>query len=391
MFFAFYSDRSARSRIKRQKATIIDNFLEVFALSYYNGTVAETSLLFPAFIALSWCNDMYLGSVRFFKHVIIGTLTLIVFLITFLLFTILQQTVFAHAYQISDASVRLPAAAPDTQSAAEPAAGVKESAQPLAVAAPPEKTAPPEVSRPPETMPAQAPSAQVFDESKPYQRLYPELYCAAPDIAAAEKGRVYLTFDDGPSRMTDDILDILRDNGIKATFFLSGTADAQELKSIRRIADEGHSIGIHTYTHEYGQVYRSVEAYLEDFNAMFTLISRETGISADIFRFPGGSINDYDRKLYPALVEEMTRRGFTYFDWNVDAKDSYTGATVKSITRRVLDEIPQHSRSIVLFHDGISKCTVSALGHIIESLKEDGYLFEKLTSEVKPIVFSPKK
>lgn len=334
---------------------------------------------------------MYLGSVRFFKHVIIGTLTLIVFLITFLLFTILQQTVFAHAYQISDASVRLPAAAPDMQSAAEPAAGVKESAQPLAVAAPAEKTAPPEVSRPPETKPAQAPSSQVFDESKPYQRLYPELYCAAPDIAAAEKGRVYLTFDDGPSHMTDDILDILRDNGIKATFFLTGTTDAQELKSIRRIADEGHSIGIHTYTHEYGQVYSSVEAYLEDFNAMFTLISRETGISADIFRFPGGSINDYDRKLYPALVEEMTRRGFTYFDWNVDAKDSYTGATEKSITRRVLDEIPQHSRSIVLFHDGISKCTVSALGHIIESLREDGYLFEKLTSEVKPIVFSPKK
>ncbi len=335
---------------------------------------------------------MYLGSVRFFKHLIISTLILIVILISLFLFNVLQTTVFARAYDFGPAVDQVPAAAP---AALSPAAimplGENEMAEPSQTTVPSALSPAPKVAQTPHAAPVQAQTPPTVAPDKPYQRLYPALYSKAPSLTAAEKGRVYLTFDDGPSHMTDDILDILKNNDIKATFFLSGKTDKFSKQLVKRIADEDHSIGIHTYTHDYKQVYGSVDAYLEDFNAMYNLIYDETGIKADLFRFPGGSVNGYNQDVYQELIDEMTRRGFTYYDWNVDAKDSFSKATVKSITQNVLHETAQHSRSIVLFHDGISKKTVSALDGIIKALKDDGYVFDKLTNTVKPIVFSLKK
>lgn len=242
--------------------------------------------------------------------------------------------------------------------------------------------------------PAESSSAPVIPEIAPnapdYQRKYPDLYVNPTEKVAPAKGDkvVYLTFDDGPSNLTPKILDILDTYEVKATFFVIGKSDEKSKDMMKEIVNRGHTIAVHTYTHDYRKIYASVDAYLDDFYKEFQLIYDATGVKPDIFRFAGGSVNGYNKKTVNAIVAEMERRGFTYYDWNASAGDAEYGATKASIYRDSVNGIKTHTRSILLCHDTNAKGdTLSQLPSIIWEAKRNGYRFEKLDASVQPIVF----
>ncbi|WP_027399732.1 polysaccharide deacetylase family protein [Anaerovorax odorimutans] len=222
-----------------------------------------------------------------------------------------------------------------------------------------------------------------------YQTKFPNLYVNAVRHWVDSSNTVYLTFDDGPSERTEEVLDILKEKNIKATFFVIGKEGYEEKQLMRKIVDEGHTIGIHTYSHKYKEIYASVEAYLEDFNKIYNLIYETTNVKPEIFRFPGGSINIYNESINYEIVAEMTRRGFTYYDWNATGADASNSATANSILTNAVNSSGGKDKIIMLLHDSQNKGdTVEILPALIDSLKSKGYKFDKLTRNVKPIAFN---
>jgi len=311
---------------------------------------------------------MPFGSVRFFKNLIIGTISLILLLISVLIFNSFHYILYSTGTENPDKSALSPS--------------VKErSFENLSNSY--------EIGM--ETTTNNGTRVVVSDIKKPYQLLFPDLYGNESSEAIIQNKTVYLTFDDGPSQQTLDILKILSENNVKATFFVIGKTDETSRTIMKQIVDEGHTIGVHSYTHNYEKIYTSVDAYLDDFNNMNNLIYEATGIHPSIFRFPGGSINSYNDGTYKDIIEEMSRRGFTYYDWNVSSLDTLSDATVASINSNVVDEVSKHSRSIVLFHDSDGKIqTVNSLDGIIKDLKDYGYTVDSLTNKIKPIIFKHK-
>ncbi|MDR0904357.1 MAG: polysaccharide deacetylase [Ruminococcus sp.] len=228
------------------------------------------------------------------------------------------------------------------------------------------------------------------EQSAPaYQKLYPDLYTEPPTEFIIETGAAYLTFDDGPSEHTDDILHILENYGIKATFFFCGGTSEEDRQTMKRAADEGHTIAIHSLSHNYTEVYASVESFLEDFNNTYQNVYEATGVKPQIFRFPGGSINNYNRFVYKEIIAEMTRRGFVYYDWNVSGSDAVEGATWTTIYNSVIDGAKGHvdDRAIILLHDSKSK-TVTVVEDVIDELTRMGYHFEPLRPDIMPVTFA---
>ena len=221
-----------------------------------------------------------------------------------------------------------------------------------------------------------------FDPSVPYHTMYPHLYAELADEIVVPEGKtVYLTFDDGPSERTDEILAILDKYNIKATFFVMPRKNEACYNRLRAIVAAGHTIGVHTYSHEYDDIYASVEAYLEDFNKAYEIIVDATGIKPDIFRFAGGSLNDKTYKI----IAEMTRRGFTYYDWNASGDDSISSPkpTVQSIIDNSLYWVRLKKEAVLLLHDEKAKTlTVQALPTIIETLLAEGYQFLPMNNQV---------
>ena len=223
-----------------------------------------------------------------------------------------------------------------------------------------------------------------------YQALYPDFY--APQTYSANSApnkTAYLTFDDGPSGNTDIILQTLQEENVKATFFVVGTDDAGNLARMRRIVQEGHTIGMHSYSHYYKKIYASVEAFLKDMYQVFNLIKDTTGVTPTCFRFPGGSINSFNKAVYKDIKAEMIRRGFVPYDWNVSSGDaSTTKYTPEQLTGHVLNGIGSKSRIIVLMHDSSSKeDTAQAVRQIIIGIREKGFIFAPLDYQTKPILF----
>lgn len=228
-------------------------------------------------------------------------------------------------------------------------------------------------------------------ESLPYQKLYPKLYAENKDIAYTESDEkiIYLTFDDGPSENTLKILDILDEYQIKATFFVILKKDDFSANIYKEIVKRGHTLAIHSASHNYTKIYKSVESFLEDMNKIHNYIYDLTNINANLYRFPGGSINSYNSQIYQEIIAEMFRRGFIYHDWNVSSCDTVKGSTKEKVYNNVVSNVEKHDKSIVLFHDSEYKAqVVSALPSIIEDLSKDGYKFIKLDSSVKPYSFS---
>ena len=194
---------------------------------------------------------------------------------------------------------------------------------------------------------------------------------------------LYLTFDDGPGRYTDRLLDILRENNVKATFFVTNChPEYQDL--IARVYAEGHAGGVHSYSHDYKKIYSSEKAFWQDYSAMDAVIYKQTGHHARLLRFPGGSSNAVSRKYSKGIMRRLTRqatdRGLVYVDWNAQCGDSDGIRTSYGVYRRLTREIGNSSRPqhIILCHD-IKPYTVAAMDDFIKWAKANGYTFEVLS------------
>ena len=233
-------------------------------------------------------------------------------------------------------------------------------------------------------------SFHIDPEGPAYQSLYPDFY--APQTLSAtvrEDNVIYLTFDDGPSYLTPDVLEILREENVKATFFVIGSDSETRREWMRQIVADGHTIAMHSYSHSYSDIYASVEAYLDDMYRIFTMIREATGVTPTHFRMPGGSVNGYNYEVTQEIISEMLRRGFVPYDWNISSGDASSGgATADEIVSNVLRGTG-NSRGIVLMHDSAAKyTTVEALRSVILNLRYLGYTFDALQPDTAPILFS---
>jgi peptidoglycan/xylan/chitin deacetylase (PgdA/CDA1 family) len=198
---------------------------------------------------------------------------------------------------------------------------------------------------------------------------------------------VYLTFDDGPSIYTDEILDILAEYDVKATFFVCGKPDAKYTDSYKRIVDEGHTLGMHSYSHKYSDIYSSVDAFSEDFKKLRHFLYDTTDVLPKYYRFPGGSSNKVTKVDIHELMDVLEADGVTYFDWNVSAGDDRAGATKDTIYNNIVGNIPKFKHCIVLMHDAADKkSTVEALPEVIEALQAmDDTVIVPITDDTLPV------
>lgn len=226
----------------------------------------------------------------------------------------------------------------------------------------------------------------------PYKEIHPDMQVTNDDRKAAisKQKTIYLTFDDGPSERTKDVLDALDVYGIKATFFVTYTDKPELQKYYKEIVDRGHTIGIHTASHEYNTIYASVENYLEDFYKIYELVYEQTGVRATIFRYPGGSTSLNSREAGAAIAQEMERRGFVYFDWNVSCGDGSNRATEESVLQSIVEGVAKYNNSVVLMHD-TRQPTVNILPEVLNQLTQTGARFESLTPNSRKVQFYHKK
>lgn len=217
-------------------------------------------------------------------------------------------------------------------------------------------------------------ASQPAEQSGEYSSLYPDLYVRDKEIQKDKGKMVYLTFDDGPSELTSKVIDTLNKYGVHATFFV--TVQEGREADYKAIVDNGNRIQIHTASHDYEAIYRSVNAYLDDFNTAYNYIYSVTGIRCDVFRFPGGSNNGYGSGVAKPIAAEMARRGFKYCDWNVSVGDGSAAATKDSIIQKITAESNGIDRIVMLAHDSGKKTeTLAALPQVIEYYKNNGYQF----------------
>lgn len=199
---------------------------------------------------------------------------------------------------------------------------------------------------------------------------------------SVSKRTVYLTFDDGPSKNTSKILDILDKYDIKATFFVIGTNITPEYEILlKSMEDSGHVIGIHTFSHKYNYIYTSADNYIKDFNKAYEQLVKILDTPPSIYRFPGGSCNCYVGTYKGEIIKRLENRGFTYYDWTVSGEDSVGSPTMESIIINILRDIDRFDNPVILLHDSsINNNTVEALETIIIELKDKGYEFAILES-----------
>jgi len=207
----------------------------------------------------------------------------------------------------------------------------------------------------PETEPAE--DAQVQDETTVQQK------------------RVYLTFDDGPSIYTGQILDILKANDIKATFFVIAREDESYWPYYTRILEEGHTLGMHSYTHDYNQVYASLDSFETDVNSLSQFLYDRTGEYPTIYRFPGGSSNTVCNVPMEECIAYLNEQGITYYDWNALNGDAVSSELPpEKLVENIMNSVRQNNTSIVLMHDMQSRhTTVESLQPLIDTLKDEGY------------------
>ncbi|MBQ2626454.1 MAG: polysaccharide deacetylase family protein [Eubacterium sp.] len=200
-----------------------------------------------------------------------------------------------------------------------------------------------------------------------------------PSLAVNGEKIVFLTFDDGPGEYTAELLDILAKYNVKATFFVTGTGKYLDL--IGREAAEGHTVGVHTLTHDYDKIYADEDAFLEDFDAMNDIIEQQTGSRTNIMRFPGGSSNTVsagNEGLMTRLTVQAQKKGYDYYDWNAYDGDVYETTDPEQISQNIIDGIQQQSISVVLCHD-TKEYTKDGIEDAIRWALENGYTFLPIT------------
>lgn len=202
---------------------------------------------------------------------------------------------------------------------------------------------------------------------------------------------VYLTFDDGPSdRVTPRVLDTLKSYNVRATFFIVNYGESGKAL-IRRMIDEGHTVAIHGYSHDYAAIYKSDEAFMQNIYRLRDRLRSDFGYEAAIIRFPGGSSNTVSRQYSVGIMSRLAQRvqaeGFTYFDWNVSSGDAAgTPASSGQIYNNVTSALRHGRSNVVLMHDaGAKGTTADALPDIIRYCLANGYSIQPITPATKPV------
>ena len=204
------------------------------------------------------------------------------------------------------------------------------------------------------------------------------------------KGIIYLTFDDGPSSsITPKLLDILKKEQVPATFFVINHSNDLDYL-IKREDDEGHTVGLHSYSHNYAMIYESVDNYFNDLTNIQNKVFKITGKKSFIIRFPGGSSNTVSKKyqlgIMSKLVNEVQNKGYHYFDWNIASGDAGGVKSSKEVYNNVIANLSKNRENIILMHDFENNYyTLNAIEDIIHYGKENGYIFKKITLDT-PIV-----
>ena len=200
------------------------------------------------------------------------------------------------------------------------------------------------------------------------------------EISESSTKKVYLTFDDGPSDNTEEILSILKKYDVKATFFMTGKSAKKHPDLVKKIYDEDHTIGMHSYSHDYEEIYSSVKAFKEDYQKVYDILYEITGEAPKYYRFPGGSSNTIMDKNIRIFIEFLAFQRVEYIDWNAQNGDATnTVLTPNELVDNILTDVEKYNSSIVLMHDmGSKDNTVKSLPRLIKELK-------KMDAEILPI------
>ena len=191
------------------------------------------------------------------------------------------------------------------------------------------------------------------------------------------KSIAYLTFDDGPSSITNSVLDILKKYNVKATFFVINSGSYNKT-TLQREVNEGHTIGLHAYDHNYAIAYKDDNSYLDGIDKLRAKVKADTGFDSHYIRFPGGSSNTISKRYSKGIMSRITKtakqRGYKYYDWNVDDDDAGRARTADDCYNNVVRELRPNRSNIVLMHDfGTNKKILEALPRIIEYCQKNGY------------------
>ena len=187
--------------------------------------------------------------------------------------------------------------------------------------------------------------------------------------------KVYLTFDDGPGSQTGKILDILKKNHVKATFFVTGKEDASSKKIYQRIAKEVHTLAMHSYSHIQDVIYDSKEAFEKDLKQINRCLYEATGVHTKFYRFPGGSSTQNTSLPIQNFIDVLNKNHYLYLDWNVISPDiNNANATKEQVVTGVMQGVDAYDTAVVLMYDVADKpMTVKALPSIIKQIKAKNY------------------
>ncbi len=216
----------------------------------------------------------------------------------------------------------------------------------------------------------ETPAADVQTSEPPAEVIEEPVTTEQPLEVTEASRKVYLTFDDGPSVYTTEILDILDEYDVKATFFVLGKEDETSVELIQEIYERGHTVGMHSYSHKYNEIYASKEAFIADYRKIRNFLSEMVGVESFCYRFPGGSSNTISSVDMLEFADYLDEQGVTYHDWNISSGDGgSTVLTPEQIQENVLKDIEKFRTAVVLMHDAPEKySTVEALPGILEAL-----------------------
>ncbi|MDF2535677.1 MAG: Bifunctional xylanase/deacetylase [Bacillales bacterium] len=315
---------------------------------------------------------MYFGSIRFFRHLIFVMIFLPIIILTITVFILLSKL-----NQTNDTIKKLEKKISRISNQSEHI-GEKKETKSLS-----RNTTEEQKSNLLQSNEKVIVSNQIVFDKFPLLTTVPATTIVNPDKT------IYITFDDGPSPLTTKILDTLKTQGIKATFFVVGKQIDKYPEILKRIVNEGHAVGIHTDTHQYEQIYANLDAFLNDYDQTMAKIKAITNSPVTVYRLPGGSLNNYNKNIAGDIIKELNFRGFANFDWNVSAGDSSPNRLSSTeIISNIVTDAEGKNVGIVLMHDTDTMITTSeSLAEVIRQLREMGFNFDILSNEIKSIQF----
>lgn len=218
-------------------------------------------------------------------------------------------------------------------------------------------------------------------------------FCTCPPCPPCEEVKeIYLTFDDGPTgEVTEKILDVLKEQRVPATFFVVGKEISQREEVLKRIYEEGHGIGLHTYSHNFKKIYASPCAFIEEMDQTAQKINEVLGTNLDlkVIRFPGGSSG----RLNQEFLNQLHEKNYKVFDWTVSIEDGVNpNLSVQKIYQNAIKHKKDAQRVILLAHcNSNNKTTYMALPEIIKYYKEQGYIFKSIDNNTQEYYYKIKK